>query len=95
MNLAYDHKDFLAVILGLNFKTGDEAKKLISDLNHKKNAFCEFKYGSKNYVLNYKTVGINKWYLFSIVEKNILNIQARNILLETKKLLFMLVLYLN
>lgn len=88
LNLAYDHKDFLAVILGLNFKTRDETKKLINDLNHKKNGFCEFKYGDKNYVLNYKTVGINKWYLFSIVEKNILNMQAKNILLETKKLLF-------
>ena len=88
LNLAYEENNFLGIVLGLNFKTDNEAEKMICDLKNKKDGFCEFEYNSRNYVLSYKIVGINDWYLFSIVEKNILNAQEKNILLETKKLLF-------
>ena len=86
-----EQNNFLAKIFDLEFKNKDDQKKMIDDLKNKSDGFLEFKMGNENYFLNYKSVGVNEinnWYLISIMEKDILEAQAKNILRDTKKLLF-------
>ena len=78
----------MAKIFDFEFKNPDDQKQMIADLKNKNDGFFEFRFGNENYFLNYKSVGINNWYLISIMEKDILEAQAKNILHDTKKLLF-------
>ena len=87
INFDSEQNNFLAKIFDFEFKNQDDQKKMIADLKNKNDGFCEFKIGNENYFLNYKSVGINNWYLISIMEKDILEAQAKNILRDTKKLL--------
>ena len=87
-NFDSEQNNFLAKIFDFEFKNPDDQKQMIADLKNKNDGFFEFRFGNENYFLNYKSVGINNWYLISIMEKDILEAQAKNILHDTKKLLF-------
>lgn len=87
INFNSEQNNFLAKIFDFEFKNQDDQKQMITDLKNKNDGFFEFKFGNENYFLNYKSVEINNWYLISIMEKDILEVQAKNILRDTKKLL--------
>ena len=88
VNFDSEQNNFLAKIFDLEFKNKGDQEKIIADLKNKSDGFFEFKFRDENYFLNYKFIGINNWYLISIMEKDILEAQAKNILHDTKKLLF-------
>lgn len=86
----FSEKNIFNEYIKSKFKNIDDFYYMIHDLENGLEGFAEYQYNFHNQVVNYRPLGINNWYMFSIIPKEVALEQSQDILSSTAYLLIII-----